>query len=1184
MERVSISPPLNSPRLAGAPWPLGPELERGLGLLADQGRVLIAGLEGGARAFALARAWLHEPRAWLVVCHTLPAAEALARDLEFFLAGQAEGQSPVRLYPAYEFSPYQEMAAPPEVTARRLGVLWELLAAREPLVVVTSARGLTSRLCPPEYLVDSALELHPGQSLERQALQDTLLAGGYSQVGLVEQVGDFAVRGSVVDFFGPLCEDPLRVEFFGDEIESLRSFDPNDQRSQLPLPSATLIPCHPVELSATAVQRAVGALRKLAASEGLSTRRLSELVEKMQLRVTFSGLESLLPLYYQRAADLFEYLPGGCLHVILEPAEVRGRLLAEAETLEQEYEEAREEGRIVLPPPVLRRTPSQTQQRLESRPRILLKTLALTNQPQDEALLVTLRAAGHTGLHEKLSRRGEGSLLERFLAWVEGQGQEGRDVILVCRSRSQVERLSEIFAERQVAAQVIGQVAQAGLGQGRGGLWLVVGALGAGFAPSELPLTLVTEDEVFGAPRVVRQKAPPRLSAMLAALDDLGPGDFVVHVDHGIARYEGLSSMAVGAAESDFLLLTFQGGDKLYLPADRMGLISKYRGPGDAPPPLDRLGGKAWLKTKSRVKKAVEAIARDLVELYAARSFQKGHAFAPPDGAFREFEAAFPYQETPDQAKAILDVIADLTAPRPMDRLICGDVGYGKTEVALRAAYLVATQGRQVAFLVPTTVLAEQHYQTFVERLKDEALNVESLSRFKSAAQQKEVLARLAAGQVDIIVGTHRIIQKDVLFKDLGLVVVDEEQRFGVQDKERLKKLRRLVDVLTLTATPIPRTLQMSLSGIRDLSVINTPPADRQAIKTYLASFNPKSLKEALEQELTRGGQIFLVHNRVQDISRMARLVTQLTPQARVGVAHGQLAEKSLEKVMLAFVRGQLDVLVCTTIIENGLDIASANTIIINDADKLGLGQIYQLRGRVGRAGQKAYAYLFVKSEGSLGRDAAKRLKALMDFTQLGAGFAIAMHDLQIRGAGNLLGEVQSGQVAEVGYELYVRMLEEAVAALKGETAAEGPEPELHLALGASLPEAYVPDAQVRLSLYKRLSLAKNAEDLAAVTVELKDRFGPPPEAASNLLQAVELKQELRRLHASRLDLSGAQMQVHFGHEARVDLDRLLRCARQDPRRVQVFPDGRVNYSLDQKRPPLPQAKDFLQYIGGHGN
>lgn len=1177
-----------SPATTPAPWPLGPGLEKALTGLDQAGVCLLAGVEGSARAFALARAWLARPATWLVVCPTLQTAEHLTRDLEFFLAGQSGGQSPVRLYPAYEVSPYDDMSPPPEVVARRLAVLWELIAEERPLLVVTAARGLGARLCPPEHLVDHALSLEPGASLERQALIDALIAGGYSAVGLVEQVGDFAARGSVVDFYGPLLDDPVRVEFFGDEIESLRSFDPVDQRSQLPLPSATLIPCHPADLSPAGARRAVAGLRKLAAAEGLSARRLGELVEKVELRATFSGLESLLPLYYERAADFFDFLPEDRLHVLIEPAEVRGRLEAEAADLEEQFEAAREAGSIVLRPPMLRRTPDQLDQRLSSRPRLLCKALALAGAEAEGPEPVVLRAASHTGLHDQLARKGEGSLLERFCDWVRTQGQEGRDVLLVCRSRSQVDRLLELLAERELAAAEAptpaAAAAQMAGGQGQGRLCLVLGSLGAGFAPAELPLTLVTEDEVFGAPRVVRQKAPPKLSALLAALDDLAPGDLVVHVDHGVARYEGMQSMAVGPAESDFLLLTYHGGDKLYLPADRIGLITKYRGPDDANPALDRLGGKAWQKTKSRVKKAVEAIARDLVELYAARSFQRGHAYAPPDQAYREFEATFPYQETPDQARAIEEVISDLAAPRPMDRLICGDVGFGKTEVALRAAYLVAMQGRQVAFLVPTTVLAEQHYQTFFERLRNEPLNVDSLSRFKTAAQQKKALEDLARGKVDIMVGTHRLLSKDVIFKDLGLVVVDEEQRFGVQDKERLKKLRRLVDVLTLTATPIPRTLQMGLSGIRDLSVINTPPADRQAIKTYLATFSAANLREAVQHELERGGQVFCVHNRVQDISRIARLVKDLTPQARVGVAHGQLAEKSLEKVMMAFVRRELDVLVCTTIIESGLDIPSANTIIINDADKLGLSQIYQLRGRVGRGGEKAYAYLFVKSETSLSRDAGKRLKALMDFTQLGSGFAIAMHDLQIRGAGNLLGEVQSGHAAEVGYELYLHMLEEAVAELKGEAPQEGPEPEMHLALHAGLPEDYVPDSQVRLGLYRRLGQARGAEELDVIRQELDDRFGPPPEAAANLLQAVEIKALLRRMWANRLDLSPTALQVHFSHEARVDLDRLLGLARSQPRRVQVHPDGKVNLVLRADQPVWQQTREFLQYIGGHGN
>jgi transcription-repair coupling factor (superfamily II helicase) len=1165
-------------------WPTGTQLAAAVEVAREQGQVMLGGLEGAARAFALARIWLEEPRTILVVCPTLPVAESLTKDLEFFLAGIGKGIGPVRLFPAYEVSPYQDLDPPPEVTARRLGVLWELLAEEQPLIVVTSAVAAATRLCPPEHLVDYALEITPGANLERDELVQQLARGGYTPVSLVEQVGDFALRGAVVDFFGPLLDEPVRVEFFGDEVESLRRFDPMDQRSQLALPETTLIPCHPVDLSPRALKRVVGRLRRLAREEGLSARKLSELTERLEQGMPFTGLEALLPLFYKSAADLFEYLPAGAWQVVVEPAGVEVRLEADQEQMDEAFEQAREEGRMVLAPPMLRRTPGQMAQRLAARPRFLFRALALGMDRPGEAACMQLSAATHTGLHQELNRGGEGSLIGSLLAWVDREQEKGRGVALICRSHTQVERLAELFAEREVAVLVIKRALDT-WGQGQpGGFYLMEGGLTSGFSPQELPLVFVTEDEVFGAPRIVRQKAPPRMSEMLAALDDLEAGDLVVHLDHGVGRYQGLSTVAVGPAESDFLLLTFAGGDKLYLPADRMGLISKYRGPEESQPKLDRLGGKTWARAKGRAKKAVEAIAHDLVELYAARSVQKGKALQPPDASFREFEAGFPWTETPDQARAIEDVIADLSSPQPMDRLVCGDVGFGKTEVALRAAYLAAMQGKQVAFLVPTTVLAEQHYQTFVARLHDQPLEVESLSRFKTPAQQKQVLADLKSGSLDIVVGTHRLLQKDVEFKDLGLLVVDEEQRFGVQAKERLKKLRRLVDVLTLTATPIPRTLQMSLSGVRDLSVISTPPEDRQAIKTYLAPFSPRSVQEAINRELKRGGQVFFVHNRVRDIGKIVSLVERLVPKARVGVAHGQLPERALERVMMAFIRQELDVLVCTTIIESGLDIPSANTIIINQADKFGLSQIYQLRGRVGRAGQRAYAYLFIKSEKSLARQAQKRLKALMDFTQLGAGFAIAMHDLQIRGAGNMLGEAQSGVAAEVGYELYVRMLEEAIARLKGEEPMEGPEPQLKLGLPAYLPESYVPDPEVRLSLYRRLSAVRRQEQVQTIASELGDRFGPPPERAKNLLQGVELKVLLRHLGADRLDLSADSLMAHFSRTDRLDLPRLLDLAQSQPQRVQVYPDGRIKLSLKPGAGPLAGAKEFLQSISGGGN
>ncbi|WP_148227819.1 transcription-repair coupling factor [Desulfarculus baarsii] len=1157
-------------------WPLGGALAQVAAAMRDDGAALIGGVEGAARAFALARLWLDIPGPTLVVCPTLPVAETLCRDLEFFLGAAG----PVRLFPSYEVSPYQGVDPPAEVTARRLAILWELIAEERPLIVVTSARALAGRQPPPEHLVDHSLVVEPGATLERDELVRYLVDGGYSPAPLVEQVGDFAVRGSVVDFFGPLLDDPVRVEFFGDEIDSVRRFDPVDQRSQLPLTGATLIPCLPVELSAPAVERAVERLRRLAKDEGLGARRLSELVERLERRAPFAGLEGLLPLFFQRSGDLFDYLPEGCRRVVIEPAEVEARLRAEQERLAEGFAQAREEGAIVLAPEMLCRTPAQVQQRLAAGPRLLCRALAMGGEEQG-GRAIRLRAAAHTGLRQELCRGGEGSLIASLLQWCAAKNEQGRQVALVCRSRTQVERLAELLAQREAPCRVIQAPAQAEgfVRRPEDSLLLLQGGLTVGFEPDDLPLCFVTEDEIFGAPRIVRQKAPPKLSAMLAALDDLAPGDLVVHIDHGVGRYQGLKTMAVGAAESDFLEISYKDGDRLYLPADRMALISKYRGPDGAAPALDRLGGKAWAKAKGRVKKAVETIAHDLVELYAARQASKGFAFTPPDGAYREFEAGFPYEETPDQAQAIEDVIADMITDKPMDRLVCGDVGYGKTEVALRAAFLAAMQGKQVAFLAPTTVLTEQHCQTLTQRLKDQPLVVESLSRFKTPAQQKDILERLRQGKVDILVGTHRIIQKDAVFKDLGLVIVDEEQRFGVKDKERLKKMRRLVDVITLTATPIPRTLQMSLSGVRDLSVINTPPEDRQSIKTYLSAFSPGGVSEAVARELERGGQVFFVHNRVQDLDKMAGLVRRLAPQARVAMAHGQMAEKELEKVMLQFVHKEVDVLVCTTIIESGLDIPSANTIIINNADKFGLSQIYQLRGRVGRSAQRAYAYLFIKSEAALSSDARKRLKALMDFTQLGSGFAIAMHDMQIRGAGNMLGEAQSGMAAEVGYELYLGMLEDAVARLKGEAPSEGPEPEMNLALPASLPEGFVPDADVRLSLYKRLSAARGQEDVEAIGAELADRFGPPPRAVSNLLESVSLKALLRRMHATRLDLAAEALTVQFTQTTALDLERLLDMAQSQPDKLRVFPDGKVHLKLEPDQEPMAGARRFLEHI-----
>ncbi len=1147
-------------------WPLGKGLENLSQKLEQSGEAILAGLEGSALAFALGRLWQATPALTFIVCPTLAMAENLARDLALFVS-----QEFIRLYPAYEVSPYQGVDPPAEITARRLSVLWELMAEERPLLVITSAKGISPRLCPPEHLLDRSLRLNKGMEIDRDYLAAQLGGSGYSQVGLVEQVGDFAVRGAVVDFFPANSELPVRLELWGDEIVSLRYFTSEDQRSQGNLDEFTVIPCYPVDLSPGGSAAAVEALRKIARQEEFSLKRVNQLVEKIELRAPFSGAEAWLALYFERFADIFAYLPELSRRVIVEPAQVNELLASEAQEMDKQYREALEQGELALPPPRLRRTPEQLWQRLRTGP--CLFTKALSWQEDEEP--VKLSAASHGALYQQLSNAREGTLFSRFVEQVQKWQEQGYTVILACRAESQASRLLALLEERNFPARILQASAQPLATE----LSLLVSGIGHGFILTDSLLLLVTEDEVFGAPKVVRQKAPPKMSAMLAALDDLNSGDLVVHAEHGIARYQGLQTMEVGASESDFLLLTFQGGDKLYVPADRMGVVSKYRGPGETSPPLDRLGGKLWARTKGKIKKAIEAIARDLVELYAARRSRKGHAFAQPDLSYREFESSFPYEETPDQAKAIEDVISDLSKDTPMDRLVCGDVGFGKTEVAMRAAWLVAMQGKQVAILVPTTVLAEQHYQTFKSRLRDQPLQVASLSRFRSPAEQKLILAKLADGTLDIIIGTHRLLQKDVVFRDLGLMVLDEEHRFGVRDKEKLKKIRRLVDVLTLTATPIPRTLQMSLSGIRDMSIINTPPAERMGIKTYLATFSAQVIEQAVKRELDRGGQVFVVHNRVEDIARLAGMISALFPEARVGIAHGQLPEHALEKVMLEFVQGEIKILVCTTIIESGLDIPAANTIIINNADKMGLSQIYQLRGRVGRGNEKAYAYLLVKSEDALTRDAARRLKALMDFTHLGAGFAIAMHDLEIRGGGNLLGEVQSGQVASIGYELYLRMLEEETARLKGEEPEYGEEPELNLRMSARLPEDYIPDPPARLSIYKRLSQALDGEDITRIAQELIDRFGPLPPAAENLLAAVDIKFSLRKMFAHKLNLGDQGMQVFFSQKPRLNLDKLLAMAHSQPDRIKVSPDGKIWVGFSAGQAPLQAGKEFLQSI-----
>ncbi|MBW2285772.1 MAG: transcription-repair coupling factor, partial [Deltaproteobacteria bacterium] len=708
-------------------------------------------------------------------------------------------------------------------------------------------------------------------------------------------------------------------------------------------------------------------------------------------------------------------------------------------------------------------------------------------------------------------------LAEKISGWVD----MGARVVLVCRTEQQANRLREILENYRVTVdEVVNHWGEVSRGRG---LSLCLGRLTKGFSWPDLGLFVISEDQLFGPKR---GRAGSRRQAGAGDLgwtsfSQLKEGDLVVHQDHGIGQYGGLCKMEIEEKVNDFVIIDYAQSDRLYLPADRISFLQKYVGADESNPRLDQLGGRSWKVAKEKAKKSVKEIAKQLVEIYALRKHRKGYAFSLPDNFYREFEATFEHEETQDQVKAIDDILEDMGRELPMDRLICGDVGFGKTEVALRAAFKAVTDGKQVAMLVPTTVLAEQHYETFRGRMAPFGMEVGVLSRFKRQAEQKEIIAKVRSGKIDVIIGTHRILQKDMGFRDLGLLIIDEEQRFGVKQKEVLKKYRALVDVLALTATPIPRTLHMSFMGIRDLSIIETPPEDRLAIKTYLTTFDEATIVRAIETEIARGGQVFFVHNRVQTIENMADRLGRLVPRARLAIAHGQMREKDLEDTMMRFLGKEIDVLVCTTIIESGLDIPSANTIFINEADRFGLAQIYQLRGRVGRSEEDAYAYLLLSRGANLSREAEKRLRALMDFSHLGAGMHLAMHDLKIRGGGNILGFSQSGHISAIGYELYVKLIEQSIAELKGEEWQEDINPEINVNLSAYLPAHYISDVDVRLNLYRRLSSLREESELGSITEELHDRFGTPPPEVSNLLKVVSIRLLLKRVRVSRLDITG---------------------------------------------------------------
>jgi transcription-repair coupling factor len=1219
------------------------------------GPVVVSGLAGSARALLLAALERRLRRRIVFIARSNREVEEAQPDVDFFYCAlnrleTSEGR--VLTIPALETDPYDGTSPHAEVLEQRTLALHRA-TTDEARILLTSIDAIAERTIPPQLLHSSSIVLKVGEDMPPELIVDLLISSGYVRQEPVGAVGEFSLRGGILDVFSPAHEAPHRIEFFGDTVDSIRQFDADTQRSIGKVSESNLVPMRELSVRREEFMQWAEAARKHWQDDRYR-RDLRARLGHAERGEAFEGWEYLLPLTRPLEATAFDYFKDALL-VLDEPAEIEKRAADFYRHLQERFARADEAGDLVLPPERLFLTADELRDKFAGAGRIDFRLLGRAAATTDEHFRLdgsSLQSVAggrwsevggqgaedrsqesevgsqesgigdaeepvaeqdHTsrnsafeadegatdgGLsttdHRPLASASDHRPPERhlFLFPVNeqtpdvfilsqaprryyGRVQElARDLkddlsrqttLFVMPSIGLAERVVEMLGEYEVTAQLQATLQpqapdDAALLTGR---IVTVGKLTNGFSLPAANLTVLTEGDVFGdVERTVQQRALPRrqrkqrkASAFLSDLGDLKVGDYVVHIDHGIGQFQGLRQMTTAGAPTgntaagiqrassgarEFMLLTFAEGARLYVPVERLDLVQRYSAGEGHKPTLDKLGGIGWQKAKARVKRAMRDMAEELLKLYAERKLVGGHAYGADLPWQQEFEDAFEYQLTPDQEAAIDEVKSDMESPQPADRLIVGDVGYGKTEVAMRAAFKAVMENKQVAVLAPTTVLAFQHFKTFQKRFAAFPVRIDMLSRFRSSKEQKETVQAMEAGGVDIVIGTHRLLSKDVKFKDLGLLIVDEEQRFGVAHKERIKQMRKKVDVLAMSATPIPRTLNMSLAGLRDMSVIETPPRDRLAIQTHVVPFSENVIRSAVELELQRSGQAFFVHNRVETIYTIAELLTRLVPQARIGVAHGQMGEKELEDILMKFIRHELDVLVATTIIENGIDIPLANTIIINRADNYGLSQLYQLRGRVGRSNRRAYAYLLIPSEDGLTDIARRRLAAIREFSDLGAGFRIAALDLELRGAGNLLGGQQSGHIDTIGFDLYTQMLERTVRELKGQPIEDETSTAINLGVDIRIPEEFIYDMSQRLRTYKRISSAESEEDLADIHAEITDRYGAMPESVENLFEFARLRREASRLAVVSIDREGERLALKFSEKARIDPEKLI--------------------------------------------
>jgi transcription-repair coupling factor (superfamily II helicase) len=1106
----------------------------------------------------------------------------------------------VSAYPSPSLSPYQDLSPSLGVVRNEIRALG-MLIDRAVEVLIVPARALFSRLPRPEEFASRIIRLAEGDELDMRVLLERLVENGFVRTDLVGEAGEFAFRGGILDLFPPNTPRPVRVELFGDTIDSLRWFEVETQRSEDESAPVSILPM--THFAVTKPMRTALARRlSLDFMDPLFKRDVADKIDRLNENGTFPGIEHYVPVASETVSFL-EYLdPEEWMFALIEPDQITTNAAKFESLLRNEYEAAAEKGRAVYPPEKLTTegsevlrflgaarlafsevhvgmpAPAQPNHREPSPPRLSagekvpeadegaglaqeLKTGAVAQAGGTPALpreFIEFRL--HAPQVDRYTNR-----LPEFTTDVKRGHESGRRQVFFAATKGGHEKVERLLKEFDVPFVASSDELQAEI-------VIASGALPRGFDFEELNLTVYSEWDLFEPPTSTRIGGKKRASeAFVTDLRDLKVGDYIVHIDHGVGRFHGLQRIPFGPTEREVMEIEYSGGGKLLMPMENLNLIQKYSGGADTQPKLDRLGGTAWARTKDSVKKAMRDMADELLKLYATRQMVQGHAFSKDSPWQFEFEDAFEFEETEDQESAIDDVKSDMESRKPMDRLLCGDVGYGKTEVAMRAAFKSVMDGKQVAVLAPTTILAYQHYRTFLRRFASFPVTIELMTRYYSAKEQKAILAKLETGEIDILIGTHRVLSKDIKFKDIGLLVIDEEQRFGVGQKEKLKQIKKAIDVLAMSATPIPRTLHMSLVGIRDISVIETPPKDRLAIQTAVVPFTDDFIREAIEFETGRGGQIFFVHNRVESIYAMKEYLEKLVPGLKVIVGHGQMEERELERAMLAFIQREYDVLLATTIIENGIDIPACNTILINHAERFGLSQLYQLRGRVGRSDRLAFCYLLVPSDKILTSDARKRLAAIQEFSDLGAGFRIAAKDLEIRGSGNILGGEQSGQIAAVGFEMYTKLLEETIREMKGERIEEEVETSMNLGVDIYIPKNYISEENLRMTFYKKIASASTDDRLEEIRNELRDRFGALPPNVDNLLRFVQVKRFAQHMGVISIVREGARAVVKLTAQAKVDPNKLLMLIQQDPH-VKFSPNGVLTFPLKVQGPEVIDA------------